>query len=331
MALQSQGALDINRKASHYLPELKGSNKEHIVIRDLLLHQAGLIAFQDHWTRTKTASGLDTAFFSAAPDAEHPLMVAPNLYGIAALRDSLVRWTIQSRLLKKRLIQKKYAYKYSDVGFDLLQMVVERIVNQPLDAYLNQTFYQPLGLDELTFQPLQRFTQSRIAPTEQDNAFRGVLLQGTVHDQEAALMGGVAGHAGLFSTANDLAVLMQMNLQKGYYGGKQFFDEQTLPAFTRTYESTNPRGLGWDRPLPTGGNVADLASRNSFGHTGFTGTCVWVDPDEEMVYVFLSNRVYPEVNNTKLAQYKVRQKIQNVLYEAIAKPAGAALVATTNR
>jgi CubicO group peptidase (beta-lactamase class C family) len=323
MSLQAQGRIDLHRRASDYLPELRNTNKEDILIQDLLLHQAGLIAFQDHWTRTRTESSLDSAFFSAVPDELHPLEVASGIYGIATLRDSLWHWTIQSRLLTKPRKQKKYAFKYSDVGFGILQQVVERVASQPLDAYLNNTFYGPLGLDELTFNPLRRFPEGRIAPTELDNQFRGMLVRGTVHDQEAALMGGVAGHAGLFGTANDLAVLMQMNLQKGYYGGKQYLGENTIPFFTRAYQEDNPRGLGWDRPLPkTGGNVSELASRNSFGHTGFTGTCVWVDPDQELVYIFLSNRVYPDANNTKLARYRVRQKIQTVVYEAL-HPAGA--------
>lgn len=318
MSLYDQGKLDINRKASDYLPELKNTNKEDIIIRDLLLHQAGLLSFQDHWTKTKRATDFDTSFYSLELNEKHPIIVAPGLYGIATLKDSLWQWTIHSRLLKKTTPKKKYTYKYSDVGFDILQQIVERLVKAPLDGYLRQAFYQPLGLDELTFNPLNKFDESRIAPTEHDLYFRGRLIKGTVHDQEAALMGGVAGHAGLFGTANDLAILMQMNLQKGYYGGKQFYGKNTLATFTKTYTSDNHRGLGWDRPLPKGGGyVSDLASRNSFGHLGFTGTCVWVDPDEDIVYIFLSNRVYPTVENNKLARYKVRQKIQNVIYESI--------------
>jgi CubicO group peptidase (beta-lactamase class C family) len=321
MSLDAQGKLDINQKASHYLPELKNTNKEDILVRDLLLHQAGLLAFQDHWTRTKTANGLDSAFYSTKPGPEHPLMVAPGLYGIAALKDSLWQWTLQSRLLKKVPHHKKYTFKYSDIGFDILQQVVERLVDQPLDKYLSQTFYQPLGLDELTFNPLNAFDVTTIAPTEMDTRFRGTLVRGTVHDQEAALMGGVAGHAGLFGTANDLAVLMQMNLQNGYYGGKQYLSDQIVPAFTKTQQPDNRRGLGWDHLQP-GEDISTLISPNAFGHTGFTGTCVWVDPDEDLIYIFLSNRVYPTVNNTKLARYKVREKIQSVIYSSMNAPEG---------
>jgi CubicO group peptidase (beta-lactamase class C family) len=321
MALHAKGIVDVKAKISDYLPELKGSNKESIMIQDLLLHQAGLLAFQDHWTRTKHQSDFDTTYYSSTLDELHPLVVATGLYGVATLKDSLWNWTIQSRLLKKPQQQKAYPYKYSDVGFDILQQIVEHQTNHSLDDYLNKHFYQPLGLSRLTFNPLNRFKEGDIAPTEQDERFRGKLVRGTVHDQEAALMGGVAGHAGLFGNANDLAILMQMNLQKGYYGGKRYFSETTIPTFTKTYQAGNRRGLGWDRPNPDGGGgVSDLASRNSFGHTGFTGTCVWIDPDQDLVYIFLSNRVYPNAENNKLARYKVREKIQSVVYESMAGP-----------
>jgi CubicO group peptidase (beta-lactamase class C family) len=321
MLLHAKGSLDVKAKISDYLPELKGTNKENIMIQDLLLHQAGLLAFQDHWTRTKSQSDFDTTYYSSTLDELHPLVVATGLYGVATLKDSLWHWTIKSRLLKKPQQHKAYPYKYSDIGFDILQQIVERQTNQSLDVYMDKYFYQSLGLDELTFNPLNKFKENYIAPTEEDKRFRGKLVRGTVHDQEAALMGGVAGHAGLFGSANDLAILMQMNLQKGYYGGKRYLPEATIPTFTKTYQVGNRRGLGWDRPNPDGGGgVSDLASRNSFGHTGFTGTCVWIDPDQELVYIFLSNRVYPNAENNKLARYKVREKIQSVVYESMNTP-----------
>jgi CubicO group peptidase (beta-lactamase class C family) len=139
-----------------------------------------------------------------------------------------------------------------------------------------------------------------------------------VHDQGAAMMGGVAGHAGLFSNANNLAILMQMNLQKGYYGGRRYLLEPTLPTFTRSYNAGNRRGLGWDRPRPEGGGqVSDFASRNSYGHSGFTGTFAWVDPDEELVYIFLSNRVYPSAHNEKLMKNNIRRRVQDIIYKSI--------------
>ncbi len=318
MFLHERGVLDVNRKVSDYLTELKGTNKENMLVRDVLMHQAGLIAFQDHWTKTRTRTGLSPAYYSHTRDTEHPIEVAPGIYGIASLRDSLWSWTVQSRLLRKPAHQDKHNFEYSDLSFYMLKQIAERILNQPIEQFLNQNFYEPMGLDELTFNPLCKFGENCIAPTEKDNYFRGVLVRGTVHDQGAALMGGVAGHAGLFGTANDLAVLMQMNLQKGYYGGRRYFQESTLPTFIRSYNKGNRRGLGWDRPRPEGGgHVSDFASRNSFGHTGFTGTCTWVDPDENIVYVFLSNRVYPSAGNTKLADYQIRRKIHDLIYKSI--------------
>ncbi len=318
MFLHERGVLDLNKKASEYLTELKGTNKENMLVRDILMHQAGLIAFQDHWTKTRTKAGPSPAYYSRTPDEQHQLEVAPGLYGVTSLRDSLWNWTIQSRLLRKPARQEKHNFEYSDLSFYMLKQLAERLLNQPIEQFLTQNFYEPLGLDELTFNPLCRFGENCIAPTEKDNYFRNVLVRGTVHDQGAALQGGVAGHAGLFGTANDLAVLMQMNLQKGYYGGRRYFQETTLPVFVKSYNKGNRRGLGWDRPRPEGGgHVSDFASRNCFGHTGFTGTCVWVDPDENIVYVFLSNRVYPSAGNTKLADYQVRRKIQDVVYKSI--------------
>ncbi len=318
MFLHERGVLNVNHRVSEYLPELKGTNKENILVRDVLMHQAGLIAFQDHWTKTRTRAGLSPAYYSTTRDAAHPIEVAPGMYAIGSLRDSLWNWTIQSRLLRKPAHQDKHSFEYSDLSFYILKQLAERLLNQPMESFLAQNIYDPLGLDELMFNPLCKFGENCIAPTEKDNYFRNMLVRGTVHDQGAALMGGVAGHAGLFGTANDLAVLMQMNLQKGYYGGRRYFQESTLPTFIRSYNKGNRRGLGWDRPRPEGGgHVSDFASRNSFGHTGFTGTCVWVDPDENIVYVFLSNRVYPSAGNTKLADYQVRRKIHDVIYKSI--------------
>ncbi len=318
MFLHERGLLDVNRKASEYLPEFKGTNKENMLVRDILMHQAGLVAFQDHWSRTRTRGSLNPAYYSNVQDAQHPLIVGTGLYGVASLKDSLWRWTINSRLLKKPANQEKHNFEYSDLSFYILKELAERLLNQPIEQFLTQNFYESLGADELGFNPLCRFQENCIAPTEKDNYFRHSLIRGTVHDQGAALMGGVSGHAGLFGTANDLAILMQMNLQKGYYGGRRYFMENTLPTFIKSYNKGNRRGLGWDRPRPEGGgHVSDFASRNTFGHTGFTGTCTWVDPDEQIVYVFLSNRVYPDPGNTKLASYQVRRKIHDVIYKSI--------------
>jgi len=175
-----------------------------------------------------------------------------------------------------------------------------------------------LGLHSLTYQPLRKFEMNKIAPTEYDTNFRKTLVWGTVHDPGAAMIGGVAGHAGIFSNANSLAVLMQMNMQHGYYGGMRYFKSATIPEFTARQFKKNRRGLGWDKPDPYGhGPTSNFASAHTYGHSGFTGTCVWVDPDHQLIYVFLSNRVYPDAFNTKLITKNIRTKIHDVIYRAI--------------
>ncbi len=184
---------------------------------------------------------------------------------------------------------------------------------------MEQNFYAPLGLQTLTYRPLCKFSQLRIAPTEEDKLFRNTLVRGTVHDEGAALCGGVAGHAGLFSNAHDLAVLMQMNLQDGYYGGTRYLQPGTVARFSTRQFNDSRRGLGWDKPeyRRDGGPTAPEASYQSYGHLGFTGTSVWVDPKYELVYVFLSNRVHPDARNTKLLTEGIRTKIQSVVYRAM--------------
>ncbi len=318
MFLHERGLLDVNEQVSKYLPELVGTNKENILVRDVLMHQAGLVAFQSHWDRTITRQGWLPDYYSPEKSDKYSTEVTPGMYGSSSLRDSIWHWTIESRLLRKPAFQEKYNFEYSDVSFYMLHKIAERLLNQPIDQFLKQNFYDPLGADELLFNPLCAYGQECIAPTERDMFFRRSLIRGTVHDQGAAMMGGVAGHAGLFGTANDLAMLMQMNLQKGYYGGRRYFMDNTLPTFTKAYNKGNRRGLGWDKPRSDGGGqVSEYASRNSFGHTGFTGTIVWVDPDENLVYIFLSNRVYPNPDNNKLARYGIRKRIQDWVYKSI--------------
>jgi beta-N-acetylhexosaminidase len=212
-----------------------------------------------------------------------------------------------------------YGYLYSDLGFLTLQKIVERVSGQPLDIFVAANIYEPLGLNYLGFNPLRRFPEKQIAPTEQDYRFRGQLLQGTVHDQMAAIMGGVSGHAGLFGTARDLAILYQMNLWKGTYAGKRYYEQATVPFFSRIYDESHHRGLGWDK-APADGNssyVSPQASINSFGHTGFTGTMVWVDPEEDLVFIFLSNRVNPDAENTSITTQRTRRKIQDIVYSSL--------------
>ncbi|WP_025765132.1 glycoside hydrolase family 3 N-terminal domain-containing protein [Dyadobacter tibetensis] len=321
MLLYDRQQLDLDARASKYLPELIGTNKESISIRDLLLHQSGMQSFYPTlWNRTLTKSGgFQPEYYRTQPDTTFSLQVAPKLYAKSALRDSVWKWIVQSPLNNKRLRSGQYGFMYSDLGFLTLQKVVERITGSSLDSFVYSNIYAPLGLKHLVFKPLTQFPVSQIAPTELDNYYRNQLLRGTVHDQMAAEVGGVSGHAGLFGTAQDLAVLCQMNLWKGKYGDKQIFKSSTIPYFSRLYNEPNSRGLGWDK-APSSGNssyVSDMVSPNSFGHTGFTGTMVWMDPDEDLSFIFLSNRVYPSARNSLINTHRIRRRIQETVYASI--------------
>lgn len=321
MLLYDRKQVNLDEKASQYLPELAGTNKQNFTVRDLLLHRSGLISFYPSlWDRTKTsAGGLLPEYYSSKQDTAYYLQVAPKLFAKGAMRDSVWKWVVESPMNNRRDRAGNYGYLYSDLGFLTLQKIVERVTGQPLDIFVAANIYEPLGLNYLGFNPLRRFPEKQIAPTEQDYRFRGQLLQGTVHDQMAAIMGGVSGHAGLFGTARDLAILYQMNLWKGTYAGKRYYEQATVPFFSRIYDESHHRGLGWDK-APADGNssyVSPQASVNSFGHTGFTGTMVWVDPEEDLVFIFLSNRVNPDAENTSITTQRTRRKIQDVVYSSL--------------
>jgi beta-N-acetylhexosaminidase len=317
MYLKDQGKLNLNEKLSRYLPEVVGTNKQNLLIKDILLHQAGLQPGIPNWQKTLTAQQLSPTYYASAQTTIYPNEVVPGVYSVKTMEDSLWSWTVRSRLLpKKRGAANEM--KYSDLSFYILKRVAERLLQQPIDQFTQEYFYKPLGLRSLTYNPLTKFPKAQIAPTEYDNYFRKTLVWGTVHDQAAAMLGGLAGHAGLFSTATDLAALMEMNRLNGNYGGKQFFKTPIVTEFAQQQNPTNRRGLGWDKPDPNGmGPTSNKASVNTFGHTGFTGTCAWVDPDQKLVYIFLSNRVYPTAANQKLLTNSYRTRIHDVIYKAI--------------
>jgi beta-N-acetylhexosaminidase len=244
------------------------------------------------------------------------------MYGMNALKDSLWMWTVKSELRKLEPGRRKHAYVYSDLTMYLLQALVEKVTNQPLDEFVSQNIYEPLGLHTMTFNPMKKLPQHWIAPTEDDITFRKRLIQGYVHDPGAAMYGGVAGHAGLFGKANDLAVMMQLMLNGGKYGDVELLDENTIKDFTKRQSNQSRRGWGWDKPEPErgkGGSAGVLAPKSTFGHTGFTGTCVWADPDNNLIYVFLSNRVHPDANNNTLLKDGVRTQIHDIIYQAMKK------------
>ncbi len=323
MFLEERGLIKLNNKISVYLPDLIGTNKEDLVIRDILTHQAGLQPFLPHWRRTMDSSSFSTKFYSPVRSDSFPNVVIPGLYSIAGMEDSLWKWTKESALLPRPKQGRKnlpYTYVYSDLGFYIMKRLAESQLGQPMEDFLKQNFYDPMCLQNLMYNPLDNnVSMSRIAPTEQDKYFRKGLVVGTVHDPGAALLGGVGGHAGIFSNAEDLATLMQMNLQMGSYGGYRFLLPETIKLFSTAQSSKNRRGLGWDKPQvgSSGGPCSYLVSASTYGHTGFTGTCAWVDPDQELVYIFLSNRVYPDANNTRLIRDGIRTQIQTVIYKSI--------------
>lgn len=323
MFLQEQGAITLDDQLSTYLPELRKTDKQNITIREALQHRAGLRSYVPFWQMTRDKYGLHSELYRFSIETDFTTQIASGLYATPSLRDSIWNWTIQSKMIKKRgrgvSWKPRYGYRYSDLGFYMLHRLVEQVTQQPMDEFMEQNFYAPLGLQTLTYRPLCKFSQLRIAPTEEDKLFRNTLVRGTVHDEGAALCGGVAGHAGLFSNAHDLAVLMQMNLQDGYYGGTRYLQPGTVARFSTRQFNDSRRGLGWDKPeyRRDGGPTAPEASYQSYGHLGFTGTSVWVDPKYELVYVFLSNRVHPDARNTKLLTEGIRTKIQSVVYRAM--------------
>jgi CubicO group peptidase (beta-lactamase class C family) len=235
--------------------------------------------------------------------------------------DSIYYNIYSSDLLKKK------EYKYSDLAYYLFYKFIEGTLNKPFYSYLYQNYYQPMGTTSLGFLPLNRFSKDRIIPTENDVVYRRQLLHGYVHDPGAAMMGGIAGHAGLFSNANDLAKFMQMYLNGGTYGGKEYISPETLKTFTTSWYrgNENRRGLGFDKPEidkdKEGPTFKDISPK-SFGHSGFTGTIAWADPETGIVYIFLSNRIHPNQDNLKLVEMDVRTNIQQAIYEAIIKGGG---------
>ena len=320
MMLVEHGFIDPDKKISFYLPELKNTNKEDLVIRDILSHQAGLIAYYPYWINTINGRNSRKEYYSSVADGKYEIEVIPGMYAKPNLKDSIWNWMIQSDLVEKEDSLKPYEYVYSDIGFYLIQRLIEKVTGVPLNEFLEEYLYTPLGLNYISYLPKNNFPLKQIAPTEVDNVFRKGVIQGNVHDEIASIFGGVAGHAGLFSNAYSLAVIMQMNLQNGYYGGNQYIHPNTLSDFTERQYTFNRRGLGWDKPQVIGHeyNPASFhASMKSYGHSGFTGTYVWVDPGFDLVYIFLSNRTYPDAGNKKLIDSEVRKRIQTVIYSSL--------------
>lgn len=317
MKLYEQGKISLEGRLGEYLPWVRGSNKQQLKIRDILLHQAGLVPFIPFYKETINANGApDTSIFSLTRKSGFSNRVAENLYVRNDWQD-----TIRQRILQSPL-GTAGNYVYSDNDFIFLGSIVEQLSGKSLDAFCQESFYRPMGMITTGFKPRERFVTDRLVPTETEKHFRRQTTQGDVHDEGAAMMGGIAGHAGLFSSAYDLAILYQMLLNNGIYQGRRYLQPETIRLFTSYQRNGSRRGLGFDKPEPDNSTRKEPypsvgTSATTFGHTGFTGTCVWADPERELVYVFLSNRVNPTRDNNKLSQLLVRGKVQDALYSAI--------------
>ena len=322
MHLYEEKKLSLDSTLGTYLPWVRGSNKENLKISDVLLHQAGLVAFIPFYKETcDPATGASLpAYYRTIKDDTFSVRVAQNMYLRNDYRDTIYKRIVESRLLPAG------KYVYSDNDFIFLALVVEQITGVSLDTYVANNFYKPLGMYTTTFKPRENFVPlTQIAPTEKENYFRMQVLRGDVHDPGAAMFGGVAGHAGLFSDAYDLAKLYMMLLNGGMWNGKAFFNKETVDYFTAYHSDISRRGYGFDKPEKDNATNGDpypslYASPQTFGHTGFTGTCVWADPKENLLFVFLSNRVCPDGGaNNLLSKLEVRRNMLNAVYGAIIK------------
>ena len=316
MKLYDDGKISLDSKLGDYFPYLKNTEKGDVKIIDIMTHQAGLTAWIPIYKNTIDNGKPDVDFYRKNIDEDHTVRVANDMY----ISEDFI-FDIFETVKNSDMCEKKY--KYSDLGFYYLPKIVELVTNKPFEKYLDESFYKPLNLNHIYYKPLKHIELDKIAPTENDKTFRMQQLQGDVHDQAAALMGGVSGHAGLFGNARDLAVMLQLLLDEGYANNRQFLSGYTIKKFTSApfKDNLNRRGIGFDKPEVDPSveyyTPAKQSSMRSFGHTGFTGTFAWADPENNLIVVFLSNRVYPDANNNKISQNDIRTKIHEAFYDAV--------------
>jgi CubicO group peptidase (beta-lactamase class C family) len=314
MQLNYQGKLDLDETVGKYVPELTSKTEyNNIVLREMMTHQAGLVPFIPFYKRTVRAGKPSSTYYSKEKSGEFTVPVAKDLYLRQDYKDSMY-----AQIFSNPLKEKKYVY--SDLCYYFMQPIFEKITGEKQDVYVRNHIYNLMGLRYINYLPLVRNPGVRVAPTEKESYFRNQMICGYVHDPGAAMLGGIGGHAGVFANATDLASIMQLFLNNGTYAGQTFFDEPTRSYFTKAQYPGNKRGIGFDRPNASGGGTCDeLASQKSFGHSGFTGTLAWADPENEVVFIFLSNRVYPSQDNWKLRDMGIRTQIQHVVYEIVGK------------
>ena len=317
MELEEQGIVSLDTKLSEILPEYKNSNKKNVTLKRMLSHYAQLKPWIPFYYKT-----LDTLtkkpslkYYRKEKTKGFTVKVMPDLYMRDDYKDSI------NDIIKDTDLLSRLRYRYSDLPYYILKQYIEKHYDKPLDQLVQDHFYKSLGANYTTYNPSEKFSNRHIVPSENDDYYRFQTVQGYVHDMGAAMQGGVGGHAGIFSNANDIAKIMQLFLQKGFYGGKRYFKSETLDRFNTCYfcESDNRRGIGFDKPqLGDVGPTCGCVSMTSFGHSGFTGTYAWADPETEIVYVFMANRTYPtSMGKNMLLRENIRTNIQEAIYEAI--------------
>lgn len=316
MKLYEEGKISLNSYLKVYLPFTIGTDKENLTIRQLLLHQAGLKAWIPFYKTTidRLTGAPRSDLYRTNPEPLFKTPVASNYFILNSYKD-----TIWNEILASTL-DNKGRYVYSDLDFYFLQKVAETVSGKPIDQYVYENFYQPLGLKYTMFNPWKKGLKKQCAPTENDQYFRFQLIQGYVHDPGTAMLGGVAGHAGIFSNARELAVILQMLINGGIYRGHRYLKKATLQTFTGFNSDISRRAFGFDKPNKAkgdGGPAADLCSKTTFGHQGFTGTCAWADPETGITFIFLSNRVNPGADNNLINTLGVRTKAQTYIYQAL--------------
>ncbi|MDR2811091.1 MAG: serine hydrolase [Tannerellaceae bacterium] len=308
MKMYDRKAFGLDHTISEFVPELKTSNKKDLTIKDLLYHQTGVVPTLSRYAKAVGRNTSDTI------KSGFGIEVARSLYASDSFRDTLMQE------IKDSPLGPKGKYLYSCINFVMLQKMVENQGKQPLDSLLRTNFSDKLGARTLTYNPLRTIDTLLIVPTENDTSIRHRLLRGYVHDEVAAFFGGVSGNAGLFADANDLAKMLQLYLNRGVYGGERYLSEETMRLFTQSKSPASRRGLGFDKPVegnPKASPCGELAPPSVYGHTGYTGTCFWVDPDNQLLYIFLSNRVHPTRANNKLSSLHIRTRIQDAIYKAM--------------
>lgn len=343
MKLYDKGTINLNKNISNYLPELKHSNKAKIKIKNILLHQSGLLSYIYLYKNFIDKKAINGALYSKRRKRKYNHKLSPQhyinnniifkkgifnkyktpLYNIKVCKHMFMNInyidTIQDIIIKSK-INHKGIYTYSDLGFILLKNIIERKTNTAFDDFCNNTFYSKIGANNTCFTPLNKISKNNLVPSAYDAIFRKDTIKGTVHDPIASLLGGVSGNAGLFSNANDIAKIMYLYMNNGNYAGEHFFNKKTIKLFSSQKNNKNRRGLGFDKPDLKNKDISPAcfsASSSSFGHSGFTGTLAWCEPSNKTIFVFLSNRTFPDENNNKLIKLNLRTKIQEIIYKSM--------------